>query len=139
MITLLCDQWHLEDVCVYVFLCVCVYTCFCVCICVLMCVCVFVCENLMWRTLTVVTAGEFLPGLTFLSDAFLGGDHGARRPRALQRCGFSPALGQCRSVPCALETRPHRGLIPWAPVRKCCQQSLASSQRCYSEISRKAS
>ena len=124
--------------CICVFVCVCirvsvyvyVFSCVCVCLCV---------KRLMWRTLTVVTAGEFLPGLTFLSDAFLGGDHGARRPRVLQRCGFSPAPGQCRSVPCALETRPHRGLIPWAPVRKCCQQSLASSQRCYSEISRKAS
>ena len=88
--------------CVYVFLCVCVYVCLCV-------------ERLMWRTLTVLTAGEFLLGLTFLSDAFLGGDHGARRTRALQRCGFSPAPGQCRSVPCALETRPQQRADPVGP------------------------
>ena len=56
----------------------------------------------MGQTLTVVTAGELLPGLTLLGDAFLGGDHAARHPRALQRADpmgpsqgmTSAALGQ---------------------------------------------
>ena len=42
MITLLCDQWHLEDVCVYVFLCVCVYVFLCMYMCFNVCVCVCV-------------------------------------------------------------------------------------------------
>ena len=59
----------------------------------------------------MVTAGELLPGLTFL-----GGDHAARRPRALQKCGFhKPSRGTAPLCPMRSETRPQQRADPMGP------------------------